>query len=154
MNYTALGLASSTALPPPATTTLTIQTSPVTTQTSSIPTESGEALSLYIGVGASGVVVILIAAALVVISVTVCLKKRKSKHINTLTDNVAYGVSEKEMELSTNAAYNTTFDNLHDKGYVYDYIDTTDISITTAPNEAYATSDVTLSSNPAYGVQH
>ena len=205
--------ASSTALPTPVTGTVTIQTSPVLTQTSLIPTESGKALSLYISMGVSGVVVVLIAAtAVIVISVTVCLKKKKkSKHFNTLTDNVAYGVcereemelsvnaaynttfdnlhnnvaygvsekemelsanaaynatfdnlhnnvaygvSEKEMELSTNAAYNATFNNLHDKEYVYDYIDTTDISITTVPNEAYATSDVPLSSNPAYGVQH
>ena len=113
-------------------------------------TQSGGTLSLYISVGVSGVVVVIIVAtALVVISVTVCLKKRKkSKHFNTVT---AYGVNEKEM---ANAACNATFNSLHDEEHVYDYIDTTDISITTAPNEAYATIDVPLSSHPAYGMQH
>ena len=67
----------------------------MTSQTPPVPTQCGETQSraLYIGVGVSGVVVVLIAAAaVVVISVTMCLKKRKSKHINTVTDNVAYGV--------------------------------------------------------------
>ena len=72
-------------------------------------TQSSGVQSLHISVGVSGVVVVLIAAAvLVVISVTVCLRKRKSKHFNTLTDNVAYGVSKNEMELGTNAAYTAT----------------------------------------------
>ena len=127
-----------TALELPPFTTLP---SPVTTQTS-VPTQSSEALSLYIGVGVSGVVVVLIAAAVIVISVTVCLRRRKSKHISTVTDNVAYGVSEKEMELSTNAAYNVTRDStrLQDKAdiHTYDYvITTTDVRIITAPNKAY-----------------
>ena len=33
------------------------------------------------------------------ISVTVCLRKRNNKHIN-ITDNVAYGTSRNEIELS------------------------------------------------------
>ena len=124
---------------------------PVPTQTSPVPTQSsGKTLSLYISVGVSGVVVVLIAAAVIVISVTVCLKKRKSKHVNTLTDNVAYGVSEKDMEISTNAAYNATFNstNLQDKADTYDYVATTDINITTLPNEAYVTIPVSI--NQAY----
>ena len=105
--------------------------------------------------GVSGVVMVLIAAAaVIVISVTVCLRKRKSKRFNTLTDNVAYGVSMNEMELSTNAAYTaTSYSNtLQDRAY--DYVTTTDmIHITTAPNEAYVrTSDVPVSSNQAYGM--
>ena len=115
--------------------------------------------SLYISVGVSGVVVVLIAAVLVVISVTVCLRKRKSKHFNTVTDNVAYGVSEKEMKLSTNAAYTATrySNTLQDRADTYDYVTTTDlIHITTAPNEAHVkTSDVPVSSNQADGmVEH
>ena len=151
-----------TTLPPPVTTPtppVTTQASraQITTQTSPVSTQSGGAQSLYIIVGASGVVVVLItAAAVIVISVTVCLRKRKSKHFNTVTDSVAYGVSEKEMELSTNAAYTaTSYSNtLQDKADTYDYVTTTDmIHITTAPNEAYVnTSDVPVSSNQAYGI--
>ena len=125
------------------------------TQTSPVPTQSsGKTLSLYISVGVGGVVVVLIAAAaVIVISVTVCLRKRKSKHVNTVTDNVAYGVSGNEMKISTNAAYNTTFNstNLQDKADTYDYVATTDINITTAPNQAYVTTcDVPVSINQAY----
>ena len=43
--------------------------------------------------------VVLIAAAVIVISVTVCLRKRNNKHVN-VTDNVAYGMSRNEIELS------------------------------------------------------
>ena len=121
-----------------------------------VPTQSGKTLSLYIIVGVSGVVVVLIAAAVIVISVTVCLRKRKSKHVNTVTDNVAYGVSEKEMELSTNAAYNATLDSirLRDKADTYDYVATADLSIITAPNEAYVmTGDISVSTNQAYEMQ-
>ena len=132
-------------------------TTPPSTLPSPGPTQSSDvALSEYMGVG--GVVVVLIAAAVIVISVTVCLKKRKSKHVNTVTDNVAYGVSENEMEISTNAAYNTTFNstNLHDKPDTYDYVATTDITITTAPNKAYVTTrGVPVSINQAYEIlQH
>ena len=42
--------------------------------------------------------VVLIAAAVIVISVTVCLRKR-TQHVN-ITDNVAYGTSRNEIELS------------------------------------------------------
>ena len=98
--------------------------------------------------GVSGVVVVLIAATVIVISVTVCLRKRNSKHVNILADNVAYGVSEKEMELSTNAAYNaTTCDStrVQENADTYDYV-TTNVSIITAPNKAYVkTSDIPVS---------
>ena len=47
----------------------------------------------------SGVAVVLIAAAVIVIFVTVCLRKRNNKHVN-VSDNVAYGVSRNEIELS------------------------------------------------------
>ena len=101
-------------------------TTPPSTLPSPGPTQSDVTLSLCISVGVGGVVVVLIAAAVIVISVTVSLslRKRKSKHVNTLTDNVAYGVSENEMKISTNAAYNTTFNstNLHDKPDTYDYV--------------------------------
>ena len=95
-------------------------------------------------------VVLIVAAAVIVISVTACLKKRKSKHFNTVTDNVAYSVSEKEMELCSNA--NCYSNTLQDRAY--DYVTTTNmIHITTAPNEAYVkTSDVPVSSNQAYGI--
>ena len=121
--------------------------------------ESGDALSLYISVGVSGVVVVLIATAVIVISVTVCLRKRKSKPVNTLTDNVAYGMSEKEVKLSANAAYTATTcgsTGFKDEAETYDYVTTDDISITTYPNNAYVkTDDVPVSSNQAYGlVQH
>ena len=154
-----------TTLPPMTTPTppVTTPTPPVTTQasrarpttqTSPVTTQSSGVQSLYISVGVGGVVVVLIAAAaVIVISVTVCLKKRKSKHFNTVTDNVAYGVSEKEMELSTNAAYTaTSYSNtLQDRADTYDYVTTTNmIHITTASNEAYVkTSDVPVSSNQA-----
>ena len=119
---------------------------------------------MHIIVGVSGVVVVLIAAAVIVITVTVYLRKRKRKHVNIFTDNVAYGVSEKVMELSTNAAYNVTCDStgLQDNCKAdtnYDYIGsttTTDVSIITAPNEAYVkSSNIPVSSNQAYGmVEH
>ena len=127
-----MGLPSSMTLPTPMAT----QKSQIPRETSPVPTQSSEAVSLYIIVGVSGVVVVLIAAAVIVISVTVCLRRRK--HVNTLTDNVAYGVSENEMELTTNAAYNTSA-KLQDKAdiHAYDYIATTDVSIITAPNKAY-----------------
>ena len=130
---------------------------PVPTQTSPVPTQSsGKTLSLYISVGVGGVVVVLIAAAaVIVISVTVCLRKRKrnGKHVNTFTDNVAYGVSENEMEISTNTACNATFNSTHlqDMADTYDYVATTDINITTPPNKAYVTTcDVPVSINQAY----
>ena len=134
-------------------------TTPPSTLPSPGPTQSDEALALYISVGVGGVVVVLIAAAaVIVISVTVCLRKRKSKHVNTVTDNVAYGVSENEMEISTNAAYNATFNstNLQDKPDTYDYVATTDITITTPPNKAYVTTrGVPVSINQAYEIlQH
>ena len=129
-----------TALGVPSITTLL----PTTTQTS-VPTQSGESLSLYISVGVSGLVVVLVAAAVIVVSVTVCLRRRKSKHLSTVTDNVAYGVSEKDMELSTNAAYNVTCDGTRrqDKAdiHTYDYVfATTGVRIITAPNKAYVKS--------------
>ena len=128
--------------------------SPVPTQTSPVSTQSGEALSPYISVGVSGVVVVLVAAAVIVISVTVCLRKRK--HVNKLlTDNVARGTSG-EMELSTNTAYNATCDStrLQNKADIhsYDYIATTDVSIITAPNKAYVKTSIPVSSNQAYGM--
>ena len=134
-------------------------TTPPSTLPSPGPTQSSDvALSLYISVGVGGVVVVLIAAAVIVISVTVCLRKRKSKHVNTLSGNAAYGVGENEMEISTNAAYNTTFNstNLHDKPDTYDYVATTDITITTPPNKAYVTTrGVPVSINQAYEIlQH
>ena len=94
---------------------------------SPVPTQSDVALALYISVGVGGVVVVLIAAAVIVISVTVCLKKRKSKHVNTLTGNVAYGVSGKEMEFSDNPAYTTT--SFNNEAGVYDYV-ATDTTVT------------------------
>ena len=124
-------------------------------------------------------VVLIAATALVGISVTVCLKKRKSKQINTLTDNVAYGVSEREMELSTNAPYNITFDNLHnnvaygvsekemelstsapynatfasstlqDSTDTYDYVTITNMIRITTEADV-KTIDDSMSSNPAY----
>ena len=54
---------------------------------------------IVLSAGVSGVVVVLIAAAVIVISVTVCLRKRNNKHVN-VSDNVAYGVSRNEIELS------------------------------------------------------
>ena len=84
--------------------------------------------------GVSGVVVVLIAAAaVIVISVTVCLKKRKSKHINTVT---AHGVSETEMELSTDTVYTA---NSCDSTFMdsftctYEYVDI-NTSVITTPN--------------------
>ena len=62
-----------------------------------MPTQNGEALSMYIGVGVADVVVLLIYSyytALIVISDTVCLQKRRSERVNTLTDNVVYGVTQ------------------------------------------------------------
>ena len=92
--------------------------------------------------------VVLIAAAIIVISVTVCLKKRKrnGKHVNTFTDNVAYGVSENEMELFTNVAYTATSDS-YDKGDTHIYAT---ISVPTSPNMAH----VPVSNNQAYGIIH
>ena len=125
---------------------------------SPVPTQSAGTLSLYISVGVIGVVLVLIATAVIVISVTVCLKKRKSKHMNTLTDNAAYGVSMKEMEMSTNAAYTATRDNnsLQDKAETYDYVTMTDINISTPSNEVHVMNeDVPVTSNQAYGIlQH
>ena len=97
------------------------------------PTQSDVALSLYISVGVGGVVVVLIAAAaVIVISVTVCLRKRKNKHVNTIT---AYGMSENEMEISTNAAYKaTSSSNLQYVPDTYDYVGIT------PPNHSYVTS--------------
>ena len=142
---TALGLPYSRTLQPSVNTLVTTPNSPATTQIplvatqTSVPTQSSETLSLYIIVGVNGVVVVLIAAAVIVVSVTVCLRRRKSKHVNILADNVAYGVSENEMELSINAAYDVTCDSsrLQDNADTYDYA-TTDVSIITAPNnQAY-----------------
>ena len=70
-------------------------------------------------------------------------------------ENTAYGMSQNEMNLSVNVAYNSArFQGEH----VYEYISTTDGNdiITTSPNEAYAATDnVPVSSNQAYGmVQH
>ena len=106
--------------------------------------------------GVAGVVVVLIAAAVIVISVTVCLRKRKSKYVNTSPNNVTYDVSENEAELRINAAYisTATFEStrLQDT-HTYDYIATTDVSIITAPNKAYVkTSDIPVSSNHAYAM--
>ena len=132
--YAAMGLPSimpllSTSMSPVSQTAPVTQASPVSqtspvSQASPVPTESGGSLSLYISVSVGGGVVVLIAATVIVISVTVCLRKMKGKHVNTLTDNVAYGVSEKEMELSTNAAYIATHDNtsLQDKAEIYEYV--------------------------------
>ena len=63
------------------------------------PPNEAESNATYISVGVSGAVVALIAAAVIVMSVTVCLRKRNNKHVN-ITDNVAYGVSRNEIELS------------------------------------------------------
>ena len=75
--------------------------------------------------------------------------------MNTFTDNVAYGVSEHEMELNTNVAYNATFGSTRlqeNKTDTHDYATTTDVIIT-APNKAYVeTSDVPVSINQAYGM--
>ena len=149
-----------TTLPPLVTTRMplvTTLTPPVTTRkTSPLPGQSGEALSVYISVGVSGVVVVLIAAAVIVISVTAYLRKRNIKHVNTYTDNVAYGVSEKEMEMNINAAYNATCDStgLQDEAdtHTYDYVATTDLSIITTPNKAYVKTSIPVSSNQAYGM--
>ena len=133
---------------------------PVTTRTTSpVPVQSGEALSVYISVGVSGVVVVLIASAVIVISVTVYLRKRNIKHVNTYTDNVAYGVSEKEIEMNINAAYNATCDSTRLQNeadtHAYDYVTTTDLRIITAPNKAYVKTSIPVSSNQAYGMmQH
>ena len=127
--------AAATTLPPQVTT----PPPPVTTLPPPVTTQSSEVL--YISVGVSGVVVVLIAAAVIVISVTVYLRKKKSKHINIFTNNVAYGVHENEVEMSTNVAYNVPCDStrLQEKADTYyDYIGTTaDVSIPTVPNLAH-----------------
>ena len=48
--------------------------------------------------------VVLVAAAVTVISVSVCLRKRKNKHVNT-TDNVAYHDSSGQEMMQVNDAY-------------------------------------------------
>ena len=94
------------------------------TMLSSVPTESTteERGSVSIGVGASiGVLLVIIATAIVItISVTVWLK-RKNK-LMTTTDNIAYGVNSKEMELSDNVAYFKTTVSGADTNEAYDYV--------------------------------
>ena len=95
----------------------------------------------YISAGVSGAVVVLVAAAVTVISASVCLRKRKNKHVNT-TDNVAYHCSnsrdQETMKLKEA------------------YAELSGPSITTSTNDAYGitggASDVTTSQNEAYAV--
>ena len=82
----------------------------MTTSPSSMPTQStggggggGGSGGVYIAVGVSvGVLLVLLATAGIVVSVYVCLKK---DHRATVTNNVAYGVSDKVIKLNGNAAY-------------------------------------------------
>ena len=112
--------------------------------TPSVPTESSTEgrESVFIGVGVSvGVLLVIIATAIVItISVTVWLK-RKNK-LMTTTDNVAYGVNSKEMELSDNVAYSRPlFLELTLMKHIMTmclYTNTrNDIISRTSPNEAY-----------------
>ena len=112
--------------------------------------------TLFIIIGVSGAVVVLIAPVVFVILI-ISLNKWQNKLRSTVNiiENTAYGMSQNEMNLSVNVAYNSA----RFKGeYVYEYISTTDGNdvITTSPNEAYAaTGNVPMSSNQAYGmVQH
>ena len=87
----------------------------MTTPPSSMPTQStggggggGGSGDVYIAVGVSvGVLLVLLATAGIAVSVCVCLKK---DHRVTLTNNVAYGVSEKVIKLNRNAAYGTNLE--------------------------------------------
>ena len=99
--------------------------------------EGSDALLVYISAVVSGAVVVLVAAAVTVISVSVCLRKRKNKHVNT-TDNVAYDCRSSQVTMKINEAYAKISDR----------------SITTSTNDAYGitrgASDVTASHNEAY----
>ena len=95
--------------------------------------------SVYIGVGVS-IGVLLATTIVITVSVTVWLK-RKNK-LMTTTDNVAYGINSKEIELSDKVAYIKTTVSRADTNATttYDYVSTNikkDIIIRTSPNEAY-----------------
>ena len=90
----------------------------MTTSPTSMPTQStgggggggegGGSGGVYIAVGVSvGVLLVLLATAGIVVSVYVCAKK---DHRVTLTNNVAYGVSDKVIKLNPNAAYGTNLE--------------------------------------------
>ena len=66
--------------------------------------EESDALSVYISAGVSATVVVLVTTAVTVITVSVCLRKRKNKHVNT-TDNVAYHDGSGEEMMQVNDTY-------------------------------------------------
>ena len=99
--------------------------------------------------------VVLIAPVVFVILI-ICLSKWRNKLTSTVNiiENTAYGMSQNEMNLSFNVAYNSA---RFQGEYVYNYIPTTDGNdiIITSPNKAYAsTGNVPVSSNQAYGMVH
>ena len=111
--------------------------------------------TLYVIIGVSGAVVVLIAPVVFVILI-ISLSKRQSNLRSTVNiiENTAYGMSQNEINLSVNVAYNSA---RFQGEYIYEYIPTTDGNdiITTSPNEAYAaTGNVPVSSNQAYGMVH
>ena len=108
---------------------------------------------VYISVGVGGLVVLLITAGLTAITITVCLRQRTKKEVVT-ADNVAYGVNQKEMELSVNVAYSAVTSGERREEECYDYVTSTevnDVIITATPNEAYGVkSDTSVSTDLVY----
>ena len=116
-----------------------IMTSPSSTVLAQTTGKGSGALLVYISAGVSGAVVVLVAAAVTVISVSVCLRKRKNKHVNT-TDNVTYLYSNGPETMKISEGYAAI----------------SDPSINTSTNDAYGITrgacDVTASQNEAYAV--
>ena len=101
------------------------------TSTPAVPTQSTDDGAIHVSVGVAGAVIALIAAAVIVISVTVCLRKRNSKHVNVTT----YQSSSGQVIMKTNEAYAET------RASDFNYTD-----------DMYAATQPTTASNAAYNV--
>ena len=144
----------SSSVPPPgsmATASRGVSQSNAVSSSSVPPPDSSSSQSSSVAAGIGGgiaaaavlLVVVLVVAVVVVLvlrqsdTVSVCLRKRKNKHVNT-TDNVAYHCSGGPETMKSNEAY----------------AEISDPSIATSTNDAYGitrgTSDVTTSQNEAY----
>ena len=101
-----------------------------------------------------GAVVLIVATIVIIILVTVCLKRKAEtsiKHVDTAV-NAAYGVTQTEVDLSTNVSY-VANDAASIEAHPYEYVDTDPGAIATSVNEAYEHSgSVPLFRNQAYGL--
>ena len=100
--------------------------------------------------------VVLVAAAVTVISVSVCLRKRKNKHVNT-TENVAYHCSSGQETIKINEAYTEIIandPNYVDETYSYATLPTTAVLTSNAAYNAVSCSgrneEINLETNDAY----